>query len=122
MSLLAGVSRALAFPIGLSFVYISLFFTKGDDGRLQNWLVDLWVKVEISSTARGAQAVTFFNEVAALLNRVLDRLFGLRLLSLQFVLTSATLSFSSLYFLLGAANRRALKWTSMVCGPLSLVE
>lgn len=92
------IGRVVAFPFGASLIYISLFFTKGDDGRVQNWLVDLWIRVESDHTEKGVRLIAFFNQTAALVNRALDRVFGFKLFSLRFFVASAALSLCSQYF------------------------
>lgn len=97
LTLLGICSRVVAFPVGASLVYISLFFTKGDDGRVQNWLVDLWIAVERIASDKRSRPVVFFNQTASLVSHVLDGVFGSKSLSAQFALTSTNLSICSLY-------------------------
>jgi hypothetical protein len=89
----------MAFLIGLSFLYMSLFFTKADDGRVQDWLVELWIKVESISATSMDRVVAFFNAIAAFNEKTLNRIFGVKLFSTRFVLTSICFSIASLYFL-----------------------
>lgn len=99
MVILSTISRITAFFLGFALLYIAVLFTKADDGRAQNWLVDLWVKVENVSTDKSRRAVALFNTIAATINKLLDSVFGARLLSAQFVLTSACLSICSLFLI-----------------------
>jgi hypothetical protein len=89
----------VAFALGLFLIYVSLLFTQADDGRIQNWLVDLWIRVEEKSVEKGTRMVAFFNTVAKLISAAFDDLFGLKLFSLRFVSTSTTLSMCSLYLM-----------------------
>lgn len=97
MTAISFTCKAAALLVGFPLIYVSLFFTTSDDGRVQNWLVDLWVRVESVSVSN--KAIVFFNEIATLINRFLDKIFGARLMSIQFAVVSAGLSSASLYFL-----------------------
>jgi hypothetical protein len=99
MVILSTVSRIAALFLGFALLYNAVLFTKADDGRVQNWLVDLWVKVEDVSTDKGRRAVALLNIIAASINKLLDSVFGARLLSALFILTSACLSISSLFLI-----------------------
>jgi hypothetical protein len=93
------ISRIAAFLIGLAFLYVAVFFTKNDDGRVQNWLVELWVRVENVSTNKSGRAVALFNMIAAAISKLLNNIFGTRLLSAKFALTSICLSLCSLFLI-----------------------
>jgi len=97
MTLFVDIRHLAAFPIGALCVYVSLAFRNQDDRRFQNWLVDLWVRIE--GTAGKNREVAFFNEVAAFIIRALNETFGPKLMSLQFAAVSASFSVASLYLL-----------------------
>jgi hypothetical protein len=93
------IGRIAAFLIGVVFLYIAVFFTKNDDGRVQNWLVELWVRVENISTNKRRRAVVLFNMIAAAISKLLTNIFGAKLLSPRFAATSVCLSLCSLFLL-----------------------
>lgn len=90
------MARVAAFVAGLILIYISLFFTKNDDGKVQNWLVELWVRVEQVSAEKSRRTIFLLNTIARRLDELLDKIFGPKLLSLRFVGISITLSIASL--------------------------
>jgi hypothetical protein len=103
------VSRAVAFAAGCISLYIAFFFTKNDDGKVQNRLVELWVRIELLSERTDRRVIAFFNETASFTNRLIDRLFGPHLFSIRFIVASSVFSMVSLYILtalrFGAASR-----------------
>src|SRR5262249_43364112 len=118
MFVLSAISRVAAFMVGFALVWISLFFIKDDEGKVQNWLVSLWVRVERLSEERRSRTVAFFNEIATEINSILDKTFGVSLVSVRFVVVSATLSVGSLYLI--SALRFPKSWLYML--PVSCVS
>jgi hypothetical protein len=92
------LTRVIAFLAGALCLYVSMF-TKDNDGKVQNWLVSLWITVEAHSELRGSRAVALLSGAASKINVVLDRVFGAGLWSLRFIVTSSSLSIASLYLL-----------------------
>lgn len=90
------LTHVIALFGGAICFYVSMF-TKDKDGEIQNWLVSLWILVETLSEERGSRVTALLNGAASTITALLNTIFGCRLLSFRFVVTSAILSIASLY-------------------------
>src|SRR5258708_3939872 len=79
------VCCALALPICAFFLY------EDEEGRLQNLLQELWVKIDDLSRSAIAKHMAFLKQTVILLNSVLDSLFGTDLISVRSI--AATLAY-----------------------------
>ena len=81
MNYLTTLVRALEFALGTALICVGLFLSEDEEGRVQNQLENLWIKVDDRSKVGATQQ--FIRGCAQLYARALDRLFGRRLLSIQ---------------------------------------
>jgi hypothetical protein len=91
--------RAISAIVGFSFLYMALFMYQDQAGKIQNRLVNLWVRVSAKHEAfLGRQAVIIktSSDIAEL---GLNWLLGDKLISLQFVVISFCMSIASLGWL-----------------------
>jgi hypothetical protein len=81
---------------GVAFVFISLFLYETQEGRLQNRLEELWVRVDDLSKTAMTKEQAVIQQTSQMLSKALDGLFGKKLLSLKSVATSFGLSTTSI--------------------------
>lgn len=87
--------------LGMLLLYSAVFLYEDQEGRIQNLIVQWWVKVDDARITAHSRVALFVEAVAGLTVRGFDRVFGDRLLSFRFLGVSLCLSFAS-FFLVGA--------------------
>ena len=80
--------------IGFLAYYAAFFLREGEEGRLQNRIEKLWVTIDDRSSVGRTSAL--FSNVAKIVTRGFNRLFGRRLISFQFIGVSTCCSFATL--------------------------
>lgn len=88
LRIFAGIAGALLF-------YVAFFLYEDEERRLQNRLEEIWKRIDALQSHAMSKEVAFVKEATRITSAVLDRLFGERLMSLQFVAVSAVYSFGS---------------------------
>jgi hypothetical protein len=81
--------------IGALLLYLRFFLYESEEGRLQNALTDLWIRVEDHSQNVSRRFSQLLTETALLANRFFDRIFGSRLLSWRALCVSTYFGFGS---------------------------
>jgi hypothetical protein len=81
--------------LGLSLLYAALFLHENEEGQLQNRLEKLWVAVDDLSKTALSKQTAFLQQVSAMANSALNKLFGKRLFSAGAVSASMCFSFGS---------------------------
>lgn len=95
------VLRVLAVPTGLLAYYIAFFMFEDQEGRWQNRIENLWIAVNDREQLSGGKTSALFNAVAGVVTRVLNRIFGRKLVSFQFVGVSLSYSVAAMCFFVG---------------------
>jgi hypothetical protein len=85
--------RALFAAFGSLFLYMALFMFRDEQGRLQNRLVTLWVKVKQAEDEFAA----FVRQTAILTDHAANWMFGDKIFSLKAMLMSSYLAVASAY-------------------------
>ena len=83
MTLLFEIVRLLTAAVGLGVVYIAAFTYEGTDRRIQNWLEDLWLRLAYDSGTPVGVAKRLVRVVLSLMEKIIDRLFGPRQVSIR---------------------------------------
>ncbi len=78
--------------LGFSLLYAALFLHENEEGQLQNRLEKLWIAVDDLSKAALSKQAAFLQQVSAMANSALNKLFGTRLFSVGAVSASLSLS------------------------------
>ena len=111
------VLRAISLFCGFLFIYSALFLYEDEQGRIQNTLESLWVRINDSHRYFISKHTMFMRVVANLTSSVVDRLLGERLFSLKFLGVSILSSWASIIFisllhsLNGEANSGTITFT-----------
>jgi hypothetical protein len=87
--------RALSLTIGLLLLYAAFFLYEDEERKLQNSIEDIWKKVRETSGTALTRAAVSFQEIAKLFIRGIDRVFGVRVFSLQFFAVSFLMAVTS---------------------------
>jgi hypothetical protein len=87
--------------LGWILLYSAVFLYEDQEGRIQNRIVQWWVKVDDARIAAHSHVSAFVGAVAGLTVRGFDRILGDRLMSFRFAGVSLCLSIAS-FFLVGA--------------------
>jgi hypothetical protein len=78
--------------LGFSLLYAALFLHENEEGQLQNRLEKLWVAVDDLSKVALSKQAAFLQQVSAMANSALNKVFGTRLFSVGAVSASLSLS------------------------------
>lgn len=81
---------------GLMLAAIALFLTEDQEGKIQNRLEELWVRVDDLSTGAMRWEAALMQQASKMLTNALDGLFGQKLWSWRAVATSTGLSSTSI--------------------------
>jgi len=84
--------RAVAFIVGILFIYIALFLYEDEDGRLEDLIEKWWVKLDDERSAALSLQLVFLRGIAKALTDALDWFFGARIFSGRALLVSACYS------------------------------
>jgi len=90
--------RILAALVGTLAFYVRLFMYEDEQGKWQNRIDNLWLTIDDRAKTTGSKTSAFFNRVSAVVNRILNRIFGLRLFSLRAVGASTCYSLAGACF------------------------
>src|SRR5216684_8894839 len=93
--------------LGLSLLYAALFLHENEEGQLQNRLEKLWIAVDDLSKAALSKQAAFLQQVSAMANSALNKLFGTRLFSVGAVSASLCLSIGCVSFFLVYVSKNA---------------
>jgi len=96
---LIAASRVLGLISGLVFIYIAIFLYEDEEGKIQNVLENMWLKIEERRTAAISRHTGFIRIASGLIENVFDRVLGRTPVSSQSVGVSACLSIASIYLL-----------------------
>jgi len=89
--------------LGLVLLYSAVFLYEDQEGRIQNRIVQWWVKVDDARITAHTRVSAFVEAVAGLTARGFDRILGERLVSFRFAGVSLCLSLAS-FFLVGSIS------------------
>jgi hypothetical protein len=89
--------RGFALAGGLVLLYLAVFLYENEQGKIQNVLEDLWLRIEERQYSALSHNTALLRMSAQLITRLLDSLFGKSLFSLQSIGVSICFSFASLY-------------------------
>jgi hypothetical protein len=87
------VSQAVAFIVGMALVFVSFTLFPREEVHTQNRLEEFWIKLDDYQRSMLSRHAAFMTQVAKFETRLLDRVFGNRLLSPRTGMMSAALSF-----------------------------
>jgi hypothetical protein len=87
--------RVVALIVGLTCIYAALFLYENEQGKVQSTLEDWWLRIDEKQHSWLSRHTTFMREVAGLVGRAFDQLFGKRILSFQSVSVSTCYSIAS---------------------------
>src|SRR6266700_6033802 len=79
----------IAFALLGSGVLLTLFLREDEEGRIQNRLEELWIRIDDAQSAALSRQAAFVAEIARVVTRILDRIFGERLFSAHAASVSA---------------------------------
>ena len=82
--------------VGCVLVWIALFLTETEEGKLQNRMEELWIRVDDLSRISMRKESALIQQSSRMLSIALDRVFGPRLLSWKSLSTSVGFSMLSL--------------------------
>jgi hypothetical protein len=89
--------RIIALIGGSLFLYAAIFLYEDEQGRIQNILEDLWVKIDDRQRVSLSRHAMFVQVLTQFMSQGLNRMFGKRLLSVRSVGVSICYSFASFY-------------------------
>jgi hypothetical protein len=110
--------------VGLLLLYVGFFLTETEEGRLQNRLAELWIRVDDLHSKAMTRQAAFLRQVANLAAEGFTNLFGSRLFSLKAVASCLCFSLASLYLSLALfVNEMPLlsKRARLICSLFFLV-
>ncbi len=87
--------RVIALIVGLICIYSALFLYENEQGKVQSTLEDWWLRIDEKQHSWLSRHTTFMREVADLVGRAFDQLFGKRIISFQSVSVSTCYSIAS---------------------------
>jgi hypothetical protein len=93
--LLAAIHSAIGL-IGGVLLYVALFLSETEEGKLQNRLEKLWVDINDLSRKALTKQAAFLQQISAIANSGLNRLFGKGLLSAEAIAASLCFSLTSI--------------------------
>jgi len=83
--------------MGLLLLYAGLFLTETEEGRLQNRLEELWIRVDDLQSRAVTRQAAFLQQVSGLIADGLVKLFGQKLFSVKSVASCLCFSMASFY-------------------------
>jgi hypothetical protein len=95
--LLHVIARPLEALLGLFCVLTAIVLYPNEEGKIQSKFEDFWIRVDDFRNLALTRHAAFMTQVARLETRLLDRILGTQLISLQFVLVSACFSLASTF-------------------------
>jgi len=107
--------RLLCGFLGVLALYSSVCLYESEEGRVQTRLEGLWLRLTDRRTSFVSRHYNTVQNLAWVASRALDRIFGKRAISWQFMAASLLLSFASLHLGMWLARPR-LGWDSFIWG------
>ena len=104
MTFVAIVMRGAEYAVGMTLLYLGFFLYESEEGRLENALVELWLRVSDHADTAWKRFARLLDETERISLRVLDYLFGERLLSIRAIAVSSTLAVASFMFTFAPRN------------------
>src|SRR5260370_22039767 len=105
--MLATFSHLLVGLLGLSLLDAALFLHENEEGQLQSRLERLWVAVDDLSKAALSRQAAFLQQVSAMANSALNKLFGIKLFSIGAMSASLSLSVGCVSLFLTYVSEKA---------------
>lgn len=81
--------------LGFLLLYVGLFLSKGEEDTIYNRLEEFWIRVDDMKSAALTRQAAFLREIANVLGRYLDEIFGRKLFSPKTMVVSLWLSLMS---------------------------
>jgi len=97
------IAKTASLLFGSLLLYIAFFMYEDEQGKLQNRIENIWIAVNDKQKASADKATVLFNKVADVVRRVLNRILGTKLISIQMIGVSSSASFASILGLVGLA-------------------
>jgi len=97
LHILSIVGRALAFAVGCVCFYLAFFLFEDEEGKLQNRIDSLWVSIDDRAKTTDSITTAVLNNIAKVLFRLFNRIFGEARFSVQLVSVSINLSFAGMF-------------------------
>jgi hypothetical protein len=97
--------RIPALSIGVLFLYLALLLYPDERGKIQNRLIDLWIMFSHRGEASLGQTGKLISGASKVVNDLLNKLYGERLLSIRAFTASAALSVASATLVVGVLFR-----------------
>jgi hypothetical protein len=107
--------------MGLLLLYAGLFLTETEEGRLQNRLEELWIRVDDLQSSAVTRQAAFLQQVSGLIADGLVKLFGRKLFSVRSVASCLCFSMASFYLSLALFTREMRPLTKPVLLTCSLI-
>jgi len=107
--------RLLALILGSLLLY-TLFLYEDEQGKMQNHLEGLWLKIAYGHQQAVSVHVAFMQKVASLIDQGLSYLFGPRIISLRFLGVSACYSIGSISLVIMFVEQEAVCNISEISG------
>jgi hypothetical protein len=93
-------ARSLLALVGCLLIFVAVFLYEDEQGRIQNTLEDLWIRIDDQQKGATSRRVAFTQAVAQLTSSALDQIFGKKIFSLQAIGVSLCYSYASFLLLL----------------------
>jgi hypothetical protein len=88
--------RAAEVVVGIALVYFRFCLYESEEGRLQNALVELWLRICDRADTAKQRFLQLLTETAQISVKLFDRLFGRELISFRAFAVSSTLAYASI--------------------------
>lgn len=93
------VYRYVAALVGLMFLYLKFALYESEEKDLQNRLVDLWCRIDEKAELAREVLTGLMKETARITLKIFDRIFGIKIVSVQSVSVSISIVFSSIFIM-----------------------
>jgi hypothetical protein len=100
--------RVACFLLGVPMLCLTLFSYRNETGAVQNRFDALWIALDDRTKEVGSRTVAIFNTVATADTRILDRIYGQKLLSFRMVGISCVTSMVAMLAYVVAFGKEAL--------------
>lgn len=94
------VGRCLAGIIGFFLLYLAIFVYENEEGKVLNWLDELWIHINDMHISAVSKETAFIKGVLSVVSKRLDKLFGERLFTFKAVYVSVCFSLTGVLFFL----------------------
>src|SRR4051794_20535508 len=86
------VSRLLAALLACCAYYFAFFLYEDEEGIWQNRIDNLWIAIAERATVTKSNATALFNKISEVIQSILNRALGVRLLSFRAIVVSTYFS------------------------------